>query len=158
MGLVEINFRGTRRLIIQDPYWNLTYRNREGDPIDFFVFLEAIKRRQYDLIIMEMSSVTTSLVISDPSAYPAMSDACKAAMAMAFTNSDGSRKAEIPIVRNYANLMQSPYHHVEKAFELALHQHGFHEPFLYAYTLRTADIAGDHQRDDLQRKIDAISC
>ena len=55
---------------------------------------------------------------------------------------DGSRKIEIPITRNYATLMQSPSHHVENAFVEALRQHGFHEPFLYAYRLRAAGLTG----------------
>jgi len=155
VGLVEIDFREVRRLIVQDPYWNLTYCDREGAPIDFFAFLAAIKSRQYEQITVEMSSVATSLVISDTTVYPAMSDACKAIMARAFTNSDGSRKAEIPIARNYTTLMQSPYHHVENMFVQALHEHGFHEPFLYAYTLQTANVAGDRGSRDLQRKISA---
>jgi len=156
MALVDIEFRGARRLIIQDPYWNLTYHDREGAPIDFFAFLTAIKHRQYEQIATEMSSVGTSVMIADTSLYSGMSDACKAAITDAFTNRDGSRKAEIPIARSYANLMQSSYHHVENAFLEALRQHGLHEPFLYSYTLRVADVAGSRGHGDVQRRIDAI--
>jgi len=157
VGLVEIDFTGARRLIIQDPYCSLTYRNLQGDPIDFFEFLTAIKHRQYERIVMDSSSVMTSLVIPDIRAYfPSLSDACKAVMTEAFKSSDGSLKTKIPITRNYATLMQSPYHHVENAFVEALHQHGFDEPFLYAYTLRAANIAGERGRGDLQRRIDAV--
>lgn len=154
--LVDIDFCGARRLIIQDPYWNLTYCDQEGLPIDFFVLLATIKRRQYEQIAAQMSSVNTSFMIADASVYPRMSDACKAAMTKAFTNHDGSRKAEIPIARNFATLMQSPCHHVENAFVEALRRRGFPEPFLYAYMFRTADVAGDDGRSDIQRRIDAI--
>jgi hypothetical protein len=156
VGLVEIDFRGARRLIIQDPYWNLSYSDEKGDPIDFLAFLACLKRRQYHQVAAAMSSVTTGLVIDDASVYPALNDACKAAIAGAFTNSDGSRKAEIPIVRNYATLMQSPYHPVETAFVDALRRHGFPEPFLFTYTFRAAAIAGGRGRGELQRRIDAI--
>ncbi len=47
---------------------------------------------------------------------------------------------------------------VENAWIDALHQHGLNEPFLYAYLLRAADLAGEGDRGSLQRKIDAILC
>jgi hypothetical protein len=155
--LVEIGFRGAKRLILQDPYWNLTYRNEQGSPIDFFAFLAAIRQREYGGILMDPSSVMTSLVITDTSEYfPFLSDACKKVMTEAFKNGDGSTKTKIPIARNYATLMQSPYHHVENAFVNALRLHGFDEPFLYAYTLQAADLVGESERGNLQRRIDAI--
>lgn len=157
IGLVEIECRGSTRLIVQDPYWNLTYRERTGDPMDFFDFLAAINRREYERIVMDSSSVKTALMVPDPSIYSsALSDECKALMAEAFKSSDGSRKIEIPITRNYATLMQSPSHHVENAFVEALRQHGFHEPFLYAYRLRAAGLTGAPNPRALQRKIDAV--
>jgi hypothetical protein len=155
--LVEVDFEGAKRLIIQDPYWNLTYRDTRGAPIDFFAFLAAIRQREYVRIFMDASSVITSLVITDTSEYfPFLSDACKDVMTEGFRNKDGSTKTSIPILRNYATLMQSPYHHVENAFVEALRQHGIAEPFLYTYTIQAARLVGAPQCAEIQKKIDAI--
>ncbi len=98
IGLIEIEFQGSRRLIVQDPYWNLTYRDIRGNPMDFFEFLRTIKDRHYEHIAMDASSVMTSLVITDPSVYfPPLSEVCQTVMTRAFAGSDGSRKTEIPI-------------------------------------------------------------
>ena len=60
--LVDINFHGTQRLIIQDPYLNLTYRDPEQAPIDFLDFLlAALNRKEFEHIFMDASCVATSL-------------------------------------------------------------------------------------------------
>src|SRR5262249_41561876 len=80
-ALVEIEYGGRRRLIIQDPYLNLSYRNQAGEPMDFFEFLSAIKRRRYEKIVMDPSSLTTSLLVPDPALYyPYLTDSCKKMM------------------------------------------------------------------------------
>ena len=53
--------------------------------MDFFDFLAAINRREYERIAMDSSSVKTALMVPDPSIYSsALSDECKAQMAEAF--------------------------------------------------------------------------
>lgn len=46
--LVKIRHKGEDRLIIQDPTYNITYIDQKGDPIDFFVFLSLLKRKEYE--------------------------------------------------------------------------------------------------------------
>src|SRR6185295_6234967 len=69
VALVEIDFKGTKRLIVQDPYLNLTYRNQNQEPIDFFEFLSLIKQKQYEQISMDSGSLTTVLLVPDASSY-----------------------------------------------------------------------------------------
>lgn len=157
VALVEIGFRGSaRRLIIQDPYFNLTYRTRDGEPADFFEFLAMLKRRQYERIVMDSPPLETFLLVPDMALYyPYLNEDCKKQMAEALTREDGSLATRMPITRNYASLMQSPCGGSENAFLEALRQHGFDEPFVYAYTLRASEIVGNCDHLDLQRKIDA---
>src|SRR5208283_2076934 len=96
--LVKIDFQGTQRLIIQDPYLDLTYRNPEGAPIDFFDFLAALKRKDFEHIVMDASSVTTSLQVPEPSSYyPFLSESCRVSMTAALRREDGSLRTRIPI-------------------------------------------------------------
>ena len=155
--LVSINVRGTRRLIIQDPYLDLTYRDSKGEPIDFFDFLAALKSRQFGRIKMDASEVTTSLLVPDPTAYYALlSDTCRTLMIRALRREDGSLRPRIPLIRSYASLMQSPCGNFEAAFVDAMRSHGFQEPFLYSYTLRASDLIGSPDHAELQDRIDAL--
>lgn len=155
VALVDIGSTGRKRVIIQDPYCNLTYRTRDGEPIEFFDFLHAIKGRRYQDIVMDSPALATSFLVSDASVYnPYLDEASKALMAATLALDDGSMAKRIPITRSYANLMQSPAYNFEAAFAQTLHQHGFAEPFLYAYTLRATEMVGSSGCADLQKRID----
>lgn len=155
--LVDVDVGGTRRLIVQDPYLNVTYVTRDGEAIDFFELLAALKRRQYDHVVMDPSSAATSLLVPDTSLYyPYLSEPCRAAMAGALRRPDGSVRTALPIARDYATLMQSSCGGFERDFVEALRQNGIAEPFIYAYTLRASDLVGSPDHPDLQRQIDAV--
>jgi len=157
VALVEIEFGGARRLVIQDPYLNLTYRTPAGDPIDFFDFLTALEARRFERIVMDASSSTTSLLVPEPAIYERhLTDECKALLAEALRGEDGSVRTRIPIARDYDTLMRSPCDPFESAFEQALRRNGFEEPLLYAYTLRASDLVGAPDHPELQRRIDEI--
>ena len=155
--LVEIDFHGTRRLIIQDPYLNLTYRDRNGEPFDFFQLLTAIKHKQYQLINLDSTSSQTFLLIPDASVYDSfLPPACKTLLNQTLRQGDGSVKTKLPITRDYSTLMRSPCFSFENAFVNALHEHGYKEPFIYAYTLRASELAGASDHAEVQRRIDSI--
>src|SRR5215217_2023371 len=155
--LVEINFHGAKRLIIQDPYLNLTYRNKEREPIDFFEFLSLIKQKRYGDIIMDSASLATFLVAPDLSLYDShLNNSCKKLMHQAFREDNGSFKTKIVIARDYVTLMQSPCDPFEQGFVSALHEHGYEEPFIYAYALRASDLVGNADHAQVQRQIDSI--
>jgi hypothetical protein len=157
VALVEIDYKGTRRLIIQDPYLDLTYRNKDQEPIDFFNFLTLLKQRQYDAIVMDPSTSTTFLLVPDPSAYyPHLNNDCKKLMTQAFQQDNGTWKTKIPIARDYKTLMQSPCDNFEQAFVSAMHESGYQEPFLYAYTMRASEVVGSSDHGQVQQQIDAI--
>lgn len=157
VALVEVNFRGTPRLVIQDPFLNLTYRNHAGEPIDFLEFLSIIKQKRYELIVIDPSSVTTFLLVPEPSLYYGhLNDACRKLMSQALQQDNESFKTKLPITRNYATLMQSPCDNFEKAFVDAMHKNGYKEPFIYAYTLRASEMVGDSDHQQVQHKIDSI--
>ena len=157
VALVEIDYKGARRLIIQDPYLDLTYRNKDQEPIDFFDFLKLLKKRQYDAIVMDTTTLSTSLLVPDPSAYyPGLNDTCQKLMAQAFQQDNGAWKTKIPIVRNYQTLMQSPCDNFEQAFVSAMHESGYQEPFIYAYTMRASEVVGSSDHQSIQLQIDAI--
>jgi hypothetical protein len=155
--LVDISHRGQRRLIIQDPYLDLTYRDSEGEPIDFFEFLLALNSRHFERVVMDASTVMTFLQVPDPSSYALfLSEPCRILMTATLRREDGSLRTRIPILRSYANIMQSPCGNFEAAFVDAMNKHGIREPFLYSYTLRASDIVGSSDHDALQHKIDAL--
>ena len=157
VALVDIEFRGTKRLVIQDPYLNLTYRTRGGEPMDFFEFLSALKQHAYERIVMDASSLRTSLLVKDPAVYyPYRSHACRDLMAAAFRRADGTLRTQVPISRDYVTLMQSPCSSFEADFVEAMRRHGMSQPFIYAYTLRAADLVGAPDHAELQRRIDRI--
>jgi len=157
VALVEIGVNRTRRLIVQDPYLNLTYRTRDGQPMDFIAFLAAIRARRYDEIVTDASSLTTALLVPDASLYLRhLSRECQAGLIGLLERPHGSRRAELPIVRSYATLMQSDCDRFERDFLEAMRQHGLHEPFLYAYTLRAAELVGSADHAEVQRRIDAV--
>jgi hypothetical protein len=155
--LVQIDFKGSKRLLIQDPYLNLTYLNQQGEPIDFFEFLLNIRRHEYGLIVMDASSADTFLLVPDPSLYyPYLNNSCKELLSKALRKADGSLRTKLPIKRNYETLMKSPCGNFEDGFTDALHKHGYQQPFLYAYALRASDIIGDPDHETLQREIDGV--
>jgi hypothetical protein len=155
--LVNIEFHGVRRLIIQDPYLDLTFRDRENGPIDFFDFLAALNERKFSRIVTETSSVTTSLEVPEPSLYLAFLEGnCRERFAAALRREDGSLSSRIPLVRSYATLMQSPCFNFEAAFVDAMRKHGINEPFLYSYTLRASDLVGSPDHREIQKRIDAV--
>jgi hypothetical protein len=157
VALVEIAWEDARRLIVQDPYFNLTYRSQTGEPMDFFDLLSTVKRRQYERIVTDSSPVETFLLVPDRSLYdPHLSEECREAMTAGLRQEDGSLGTRMGITRSYEYLMQSPCSGAEKAYVDVLCRHGHDEPFLYTYTLRASDLAGDSGRSALQRKIDAI--
>jgi hypothetical protein len=154
--LVQIVFRGSKRLIIQDPYFNLTYRTNSGDPMDFFEFLAAIRNRDYNLITVDSPALAAYLRLTDPAAYFArLQGEQKAAFEKAVRTADGCFSTEIPIVRNYETLFETPYDNFASDFLDALRRHGWNEPFLYAYRLRAADLVGSPDHAALQARIDA---
>jgi len=154
---VKIDFQGTQRLIIQDPYLDLTYRNPEGAPIDFFDFLAALKRKDFEHIVMDASSVTTSLQVPEPSSYyPFLSESCRVSMTAALRREDGSLRTRIPIIRSYASLMQSPCGNFEAAFVDVMRKHELQEPFQYSYTLRASELVGSPDYGEMQERIDAV--
>jgi hypothetical protein len=157
VALVKINVRGTDRLIVQDPYLDLTYRDLNGDPIDFFDFLASLKRKDFRRIVMDASSVATSLQIPDPSAYHSLlSNSCWASMVAALRRGDGSLRTRIPIVRSYSNLMQSTCGNFEILFVEAMRKHGLQEPFHYSYMLRASELVGSPDHAEIQERIDAV--
>lgn len=157
VALVEIDFKGTRRLIVQDPYLNLTYRDADGAPFDFFELLATIKRREYQRIETDSPPLTTFLLVPDPLVYYRhLDDSCKELLAQALAQGSEPTRTKIRITRDYATLMQSPCDHFEADFVEALRRNGHREPFLYAYTLRASEIVGDADHEQVQRKVDAI--
>ncbi len=157
VALVEIDVGGATRLVVQDPHLNLTYRNQEGEPFDFFELLSTIKKREYDRILMDGESVTTFLLVPEPALYyRALSEPCRALMARALTRPDGSLRTKIEITRDYATLMLSACGGFERGFVDALHQSGYPEPFIYSYALRAADVVGSADHARVQRRIDEV--
>jgi hypothetical protein len=157
VALVDIDYKGARRLIIQDPYLDLTFRNQDQEPIDFFDFLTRLKQRRYNGIVMDPSSVNTSLLVPDPSPYyPRLSQACQNLMAQAFQQDNGTWKTKIPITRNYHTLMQSPCDNFEQAFVTALRENGYPEPFIYAYTIRASEVVGSEDHARVQQQVDTV--
>ena len=155
VALVEIDVAGAKRLIVQDPYLNLVYRTAGGEPIDFFDLLAAIRLRAYERIVMDASSLTTSLLVSDPALYyPQLNERCRTLLAGALRRSDGTARTRLPITRDYATLMRSPCDAFEDAFVEAMREHGMNEPFIHAYTLRAADLVGSPDHAALQQQID----
>jgi len=157
VALVEIGVGEARRLIVQDPYLNLTFRTRDGEPMEFYELLSALRKRRYEHVVQDSGSLTTSLLVPDVSLYLAhLSDECQARMSDALTGPDGSRRTELPITRSYATLMQSACGGFEKGFVEALRRHGLDEPLLYGYTLRASDLVGSADYGLVQSRIDAI--
>jgi hypothetical protein len=157
VALVEIARHEARRLIVQDPYFNLTYTTADGEPLDFFELLAALQKGQYDLIATHSPPLQAVLLIPDIISYdPYLSEECRQRMIEALTLEDGSMTKKMTIERSYASLMQSPCGGSEKQFLDALRVHGFDEPFVYAYTLRASDLVGELDAADLQRRIDAM--
>jgi hypothetical protein len=155
VALVEIDFAGSKRLIVQDPYLNLVYRTTGGEPIDFYEFLAALREHQYERIVMDASSLTTSLLVSDPELYyPYLNSECKTLLAGALQRGSGKVRTRLPITRDYMTLMRSPCDAFESAFVGAMREHGITEPFIYAYTLRAADLVGSSDYEALQQRID----
>lgn len=156
VALVEIQSSGTKRLIIQDPYFNLTYRECDGSAIDFFDFVSRIKRREYSRVVVDSTPVTTSLLVPDPALYDShLNEEYKRMMLSALRKPDGQVRTQLTINRDYATLVQSPVDNLEEAFLAALRDHGHDEPYLYAYMFRASDLVGATGHAMVQRKIDS---
>jgi hypothetical protein len=156
VALVEIDVRGTKRLIVQDPYLNVTYRTSLGEPFDFFELLAALKRKEYAGIVMDGGSVGTMFLARDPSLYQELTEGCRAMMAARLLRPDGSMGTSFPITRDYATLMQTACGGFERDFVAALAQNGYPEPLIYAYTLRASDIVGAPDRAQVEQRIDRV--
>jgi len=155
--LVDISYQGTKRLIVQDPYLDLTYRDSDDRPMDFFDFLLALERKEFGRIVIDASSVNTSLLVPDPALYYShLNETCRTLMSGALRREDGSLRPRITIVRSYANLMQSACGSYEAEFLEVMHRHAIYEPFVYSYTLRAADMIGSPDRGEVQDRIDAV--
>lgn len=155
--IVEIEYECTKRLIVQDPYLNLTYNNKEMKPIDFYWFLSKLKQKKYDEIIMVSSSVATTLIVPDPTMYlPYLNDSCKYLLRSRLLRQDGSVRKNIPIKRNYETIMNSHCNSFEKGFLEAMQAHDITEPFIYAYVLKVADMVGSSNVRLVEEKIDSI--
>lgn len=155
--LVEINYEGARRLIVQDAYLNLTYCDSAGRPFDFYDLLATIKRREYERIAVDSPPLKTRLLVPDPRLYYGqLDDPCKEQLAQALRQDSGRPATKIPITRDFATLMQSPCGHFEADFVEALHRNGHMEPFIYAYTLRASEMVGDADHEAVQQRIDAL--
>jgi hypothetical protein len=152
VALVEVG----SRLVIQDPYLNLTYRTTSQEPMDFFEFLRAVRERRYSSIVTDSPPLTTFLTVHDPAQYNCqMDDTRKALFTAALQKDNGAFATEIPVIRNYETFMKSPGDDFESGFAAALRSNGFDEPFLYAWLLRAADLVGSAGYLALRRKIDA---
>lgn len=157
VALVEIEFHGGKRLIIQDPYLDLTYHTPQGEPIDFFDFLSALKQKHYEQIVMAPSTVMTGLLVPDASLYyPYLTAQCRALLDAKLRGGHGSPRTRIQITRSYPELMQSACGNFEEAFRAAMRVHGLNAPFVYSYTLRASDLVGSADSFEMQRKIDSI--
>jgi hypothetical protein len=157
VALVDIGGPRARRLIVQDPYLNLTYRDRAGEPMDFYDLLLAMRGKRYQDVVMDAATVNTSLLVPDLSLYePYLPTDCRTGLREALRRSDGSIRKELPITRDYATLMRSECDDFEKGFVQAMRHHGHDEPFVYAYTLRAADLVGSSDHRRVQERIDAV--
>ncbi|MGZ5247688.1 MAG: hypothetical protein ACXWV5_11605 [Flavitalea sp.] len=155
--LVEIEYSGTRKLIVQDPYLNITFTTDRGEPLDFYKMLSSIKSKKYDSVIMRQHSSLTNLIINDTLTYwSRLDDSCRSLLRNRIQIGEKEFKKTIPIQRNYQTLMQSTCAHFENGFLNAMRQNGYSEPFLYAYTLRVNEMVGSSDRKIIQSKIDSV--
>jgi len=153
--LVDVNVEGERRLVVEDPYLNLTFRHPDGRPLDVFELFAALKRRDYGAVVVDAGTLTTALLVPDPAQYlHRLSPACQSELLTALARPDGSLAVRMPIARDIATMLRSPCDPFERLFEQAMRDHGIDEPFLYAYRLRAADMVGSSDHAAVQRRID----
>ena len=153
--LVNVSIDGRPRLIVQDPYLNLTILDRNGQPLGFFAFLDHLVARRFDDIVISKGSVRTNLLVPDPDRYLShLSPVCRTAFFEFLVTNDGTLARLRPIDREYALLMRSPCDDFEGGFVDALRQHGIEAPFLFGYTLQSAAIVGSDGHEGIQRRID----
>jgi hypothetical protein len=155
--LVEIQYKGKKRLIVQDPYLNLTYSDKTGEPLDFYLFLKRVKRHDYQGIKLDTSVVRTALLVADTTLYwPYLNDSCRALMRQLILKPNGKIVRKIPFNRSYNTLMRSPCDPFETGFIQALSAHGYDQPFLYAYSLRVNTMVGSADVQKVQSSIDSL--
>jgi len=153
--LVEILDGEKKKLIVQDPYLGLSFRDSTGSPLDFFDFLSLLMNKEYGGFEFDTSTVSTYLLVPDTSLYwPYLNDSCKAEMLKNIKNENHGIKDKIPILRNYSTLLQAPCNHFENGFLEAMRANGYDEPFVFAYTLRVNTMIGSHQTKLIQDRID----
>lgn len=65
--LVEITYKGEKRLVIEDATFDATYIDDNMDPYDFFTFLELLQKKRYTSIHIIQSNSPPHLYICDRS-------------------------------------------------------------------------------------------
>lgn len=63
--LVEINYKGSRRLVIQDATFDATYMDDNMEPYDFFTFLDTLEKKKYGSIHIMQSDSPPHIYICD---------------------------------------------------------------------------------------------
>lgn len=63
--LVEIFYKGKKRLVIQDATFDVTYTDNNMEPYDFFVFLAALEKKQYESIHIIQSDSPPHIYMCD---------------------------------------------------------------------------------------------
>ena len=155
--IIIIQYNGRERMIIQDPYLDLTFKDSKGDPIDFYDFLRLLKNKKYTQIYNDEDSSSTNLIITDTLRYLShLSDSCRLLLRKLLFSANGQIAKKIPFIRSYNKLMRSPCNNFELGFEQALIAHHFYEPFLFAYTLRVNSMTGSSDAKLIQSGIDSL--
>lgn len=65
--LVEIVYKGERRLVVEDATFDATYIDENKDPYDFFTFLDMVQKRRYASLRIIQSDSPPHLYICDRS-------------------------------------------------------------------------------------------
>lgn len=155
--IVAIQYNGKKRMIVQDPYLDMTFVDSTKAPIDFYLFLSLIKAKEYNQIFYDTVTSLTSLIITDTLLYLSpLNDSCRSVLRSRIYGDKGRVKNRIPFIRSYNNLMRSPCENFESGFVHALFNHHIHEPFIYAYSLRVNEMAGSADVKRIQSHIDSL--
>jgi hypothetical protein len=155
--LVWVTVGGEQRLIVQDPYLNMTYRQSDRTPVDAFAFFTALIRGDHGAVMADTPAVQTTLIVPDPASYDAgLTEECRARLNHAVARPGRRPARTIPVARSYETLMRDPCGGFERDFVRAMADHGIVQPFVYAYTMTAATMVGADDRDDVRRRIDAV--